>query len=258
MDNNVKELAKQFIDVVDQIEIQNKAAIETRNSIMNSITQLMEDNKENKEALAIAQNAIVILRQVSDDTVKEAYAFLEENLNTALAKMFRNSTRKIKIEESILRGQYPQLELRLEVENAKFRSLKSDSGHGIAQIVSLLCVLCLIVITGSRRILVMDEVISGVSVANREIISDIMWTFTEIGFQFIVNEHGFVPKGSCVHVLKVDGGVSKVVNQYIEHSGVYLQGESGKEYDYSQKQTDDDIDNNDIVNTTVDTQVISI
>lgn len=231
----LRQRVNSFISVVNQIEIENAAAERSRQSLENTITQLAEENKNNKEALDIATHAIEILRQVSDEAVSQAYGFLETSLNSALERMFENTTRKIEIKESIRNNQYPQLELILHVGNGKTRSLKTDSGHGLAQIVSLLSILSLIVITGSRRILVMDEVISGLSVHNRKIVSDVLWSFTEIGFQFIVNDHGFIPKGSHVYHLEMNGDVSGVKQHYIADSGVYLQGDGDKEYDYSNK-----------------------
>ena len=231
----IKQQVNSFISVVNQIEIENAAAIKSKQSLEETIKTLVEQNKQNKEALDIASNAITILRQVSDEAVSQAYGFLETSLNSALARMFSKTTRKIEIKEYIRNNQYPQLELVLHVGNGKTRSLKTDSGHGLAQIVSLLSILSLIVITGSRRILVMDEIISGLSVHNRKIVSDILWSFTEIGFQFIVNDHGFIPEGSHVYHLEMNGDVSGVKQDYIATTGVYLQGDGNKEYDYSIK-----------------------
>lgn len=231
----LRQKVNNFISVVNQIEIENVAAEKSKQSLEDTINRLAEQNKNNKEALDIASNAIIILRQVSDEAVSQAYGFLETSLNSALARMFKNTTRKIEIKESIRNNQYPQLELILHVGNGKTRSLKTDSGHGLAQIVSILSILSLIVITGSRRILVMDEVISGLSVHNRKIISDILWSFTEIGFQFIVNEHGFIAEGSHVYHLEMNGDVSSIKQDYIAKNGVYLQGDGNKDYDYSEK-----------------------
>ena len=86
--------------------------------------------------------------------------------------------------------------------------------------------ICLIHITHSRKILVMDEIISGLSVHNREVVADILWQFTKVGFQFIVNEHGFVPKGSKVYHLEMVGDVSGVKESYIETQGVYLNSDA--------------------------------
>lgn len=231
----LKQQANAFINVVDQIELENNAAKKSRESLEKTINDLIKDNNESKEALDIATHAIEILRQVSDEAVGKAYKFLEQSLNSALEKMFTNTTRKIELKESLRSGQYPQLEIILHVGNNKTRSLKSDSGHGLAQIVSLLSILSLIVITGSRRLLVMDEVISGLSVHNRKIVNDIMWTFTEIGFQFIVNEHGFIPEGSYVHHLEMVGDVSHIKQTYIAKKGVYLQSDGEEDYDYSEQ-----------------------
>lgn len=242
--------AEQFIKYVDKLELENSAAMRSRESLERTINQLIEKNKENAEALDIASHAIEILRSVSDETVGQAYKFLEQSLNSALERMFKNTVRKIEIKESIQRGQYPQLSVVLHVGKGKTRSLKNDSGHGIMQIVSLLSILCLIVITGSRRIVVMDEIISGLDVENRKIVNDIMWTFTEIGFQFIVSEHGFVPEGSKVYVLEMVGDVSGVKQSYIAKKGVYLQGRIDNPYDDIIEE-DEDKELEDLINESI-------
>ena len=225
--NSVSVKVNEFLKAVDEIERQQKASEQSRRMLEEQIKTLRETTKMNQEELDITTNAIEILRKVSDEAVDKSYRFLEESLNSSLERMFTNTTRKIKLHEFTRGGQYPQLEIELTVGNGKKRSLKADSGHGLAQIVSLLCILCLITRTNSRRILVMDEIISGLSVHNREIVSDILWTFTEIGFQFVVNDHGFVPKGSKVYHLEMVGDVSGVKETYIEKDGVYLNGSVG-------------------------------
>lgn len=237
----LKEQARQFIGVVEQIESQNRASEMAREQLIATINTLMENNKNNKEALDIATHAIELLTKVSDEAVGEAYGFLTESLNTALSRMFKNTTRKIKLKERMRNNQYPQLDVILFVGNGKTRSLKGNSGHGLAEIVSLLSILSLIVITGSRRILVMDEIISGVDIENRQIIDDILWTFVQIGFQFIINDHGFVPKGSHVYYLEMVGDVSGVKQDYIATNGVYLQGDSGYTEDKSTDEILEDI-----------------
>ena len=229
-----------FLNSVNQLEIEQAATIKSKEYLEKSIEELKLKIKDDKEALDIATNAIEILRRVSDEAVRQAYKFLETSLNASLERMFENTTRKIALKEYTRNNQYPQLEIELTVANGKVRSLKADSGHGLAQIVSLLSILSLIVITNSRRILVMDEVISGLSIHNREIITDILWTFTEIGFQFVVNEHGYVPRGAKVFHLEMVGDVSHVKESYIENKGVYLQGEYSGEAD-SDSDSDDTV-----------------
>jgi len=222
MQSTIEERIKAFINDVSAIEIRQEANIQKKHQLEKSIQRLLEDNKILMEQIDLYQNAIVILREVSDETVRKSYEFITENINNALERIFEKSQRKIRLHEYTRAGQYPQLEIILTVEGGKTRSLKSDSGHGLMQIVSLLFILCLIVITGSRRLLIIDEVLSGLSDRSREIISEIFWTFTQIGFQFIISEHGFIPKGAKVYHLQMDGGVSRVVNEYIEQDGVYL------------------------------------
>ena len=227
---------KQFLNDVNQLELDQAATIKSKQYLEKSILDLKMKIKDDKEALDIATNAIEILRKVSDEAVRQAYKFLEASLNASLERMFENTTRRIALKEYTRNNQYPQLEIELTFANGKVRSLKADSGHGLAQIVSLLSILSLIVITNSRRLLVMDEIISGLSIHNREIITDILWTFTEIGFQFVVNEHGYVPRGAKVYHLEMVGDVSHVKETYIENNGVYLQG------DYNDVNVDDDAD----------------
>lgn len=237
--SSVKDLQRQieqFSEQVREVEVTQQANIRMKEKLESEISAILEKSKENREALDICTNAIDILRAVSDEAVGKAYKFLEENLNAALDKMFTSTVRKVHLREYTRSGQYPQLEIELTVAGGKKRSLKADSGHGLAQIVSLMSILCLIVITNSRRILVMDEVLSGISVHNRQIMEEVLWTFTEIGFQFIVNEHGYVPKGSKVYHLEMVGDVSGVKESYIEKSGVYLNGNS----EYSDEIEDDD------------------
>lgn len=227
---DIKNMANTLLNNIEELELQQQANLKARKQLEEGINSLVEKNKNNKEALDIATHAIEILRQVSDEAVTQAYRFLEESLNSALERMFEHTTRKIRLHEYTRNNQYPQLEIELTVANGKKRSLKADSGHGLAQIVSLLSILSLIVLTNSRRILVMDEVISGLSVHNRKIVTDILWQFTQIGFQFIVNEHGYVPKGSKVFHLEMVGDVSGVKQSYIEESGVYLNNSEEDEY----------------------------
>jgi len=248
----------QFISIVDNIESENAAAIRSRQSLEATINEIMVSNEKNKEALDIATHAIEILRQVSDEAVTKAYEFLQESLNSALKKAFANTTRQIEIKESIRSNQYPQLELVLHVGNGKVRSLKTDSGHGIAQIVSLLSILSLIVITGGRRFLALDEVLSGLSVHNRQVVTDILWSFTEIGFQYIINDHGYIPEGSNVIHLEMVGDVSGIKKQYIAKNGVYLQSDGKREYNYTDEENnrENDVTEEIVEVMTEDTNVI--
>ena len=233
----------EFIYEVEDLDISQRANKRNKENLEKSIKEIMLRNSDNKEAREIATNAIQIIRQMSDEVVGEAYKFLETNINNALEKMFRNSTRKIQMKEWT-QGQYPQLQLDLDVGNGIIRSLKTDSGHGIAQIISLLSLLTLIVVTGSRRFVAIDEIVSGLSQKTRIILSDVLWTFTTIGFQFLCNEHGFVPKGARVYHMQSIGDVATVKRTYIERKGVYLDIENAGQQDSNNQDNLEQDDNN--------------
>lgn len=211
-----------FTKRVNDLEVEQRASIKTKERLLQSIQKIVEESDLKQDELETVTNAISILRIVSDNSVKESYEYITSSVNAALERIFEGSHRSIRLEESTLKGQYPQLEVILEVGNGVERSLKFNSGHGLTQVISLLCIITIIVITKSRRILVMDEILSGLSDSTREIIADIMWTFTDIGFQFVVCEHGFIPKGAYVYELKNVNDTGVIDKQYYEENGVYL------------------------------------
>ena len=171
-----------------------------------SIVTLSAALKDNKEALGL-------LNTVKDMNTAQSYAFIEHNLNIALEKVFNGSVRRIRLVEGTYNSKYPELRLELITENNVKRSLKTDSGHGMRQVVSLLCTLCLICVS---------EVLTGLSPASRQAVDDILWAFADIGFQFLIVEHGFIAKGSQVYELKLENGVSKATHEYIADKGFYM------------------------------------
>lgn len=227
-----------FLKEARALSDEQKAVAKTREKLLSEILRLQSLCKENREAIDIATHAIEILQSTSEKSVEKAYEFLESSINSTLEKMFTHSTRKIKIETSDRNHQYPQLQLALYVGDGKKRSLKKQSGHGIGQIISFLTILTLIVITGSRRVVLMDEILSGVSAENKEILDTIMWSFTEIGFQFLMVEHGFIPKGAHVYELKMSGDATTVVNDWIQEEGFYADPKVEEQH----RKTDDDED----------------
>lgn len=207
--------ALEFLNSAESLIEANKVNIQTKANLEKQLEVLKKQSENNKKALDIATAAIEILNGISDEVVNKALKFLETELNAALNQMFVDSKRSIQIKQSMFRNQYPQLTFEVVTGSGAVRSLKSDSGHGLAQVVSLISTLSLIVITGARRFVILDEVISGVSIKNREIIDTILWAFADIGFQYIVNDHGYIPRGASVYEFKMIGDKSSCVNHYI-------------------------------------------
>lgn len=216
--------AEQYIAAVGQLKLEQAAQEKTKETLSARFNSYKEGIKQQTDQLDVVSNAVAILTKISDETVGKSYEFIKDSLNGALARVFEKSPRQIELREYTRGGAYPQLEVVVITENGIQRSLRDDSGHGISQIISLLTILSLIVITGQRRFLVLDEMLSGLSSNAAKIVSDILWAFADIGFQFVISEHGMVVKGSQVYVLESRAGVSSIKEAYVEPVGVYLDG----------------------------------
>ena len=225
MNELIRQRYENFMNNVEELEEFNRKQESTARFLIDKITELTKQKNLTKEQMDIASGGIRILQAISEKEIQKAYDFLETSINQTLEQMFEKSTRKIKLKKSLLRGQYPQLDVELIVENGKKRSLKRASGRGLGQITSFITLLSLIVLTGGRRILIMDEVLSGVSAKNKMVIEDVMWAFTDIGFQFLCVEHGFIPKGANVYELTLGGETSYVAENHIEEEGFYAEVE---------------------------------
>lgn len=209
-----------FDKEVTAMHVEQEAHKHNQNALAKRIDELTQTVKITEEEFIICRDAIEVLRQVSDQSVHDSYAFISKSVNMALSRIFPQE-RRIELRE-YTKGNHPQLEIILQVAGGKERSLKLNTGRGLTQIVSFLSILSIIVITKSRKLLVIDEILSGLSARSRRIIADIMWNFTTIGFQFIVNEHGFIPKGAKVYHLVNENDIGAIKNEYIEKNGVFL------------------------------------
>lgn len=219
----ISEEVKLTLKEIDNLVLNQNAKVQTKQILENSIREYKELILKTSKNLDIVVNALEILRQISDESVINSYRYIEKNINDALSRIFPEKTRQIKLVEG-RRGNYPQLEIQLIVENGKTRSLTSCTGHGVTQVISLLSNMCLIVINGGRRFLVLDEVMSGMSGNTLSVISDVLKAFAEIGFQYIIVEHGFIPEGSKVVVLESINDIGRIVDTYTEQHGVYMEG----------------------------------
>ena len=84
-----------------------------------------------------------------------------------------------------------------------------QSGTGLRQIVSVLFVICLIEVRKGRRLLILDERLSGLHSEAKRILSEIIKIFSEGGFQFIFVEYSLNTLGKLYNVEK-PGNEAKV------------------------------------------------
>lgn len=193
-------------------------AQEFRKQQVDHLRQLVAETEAEAVDLATEQllvdKALRLIIEAGDLVAEESYRFVMRSVNKILEKMFTDCTRSLRLTQKMV-GKNPTLTVEV-VADGVARDLSESSGNGIAQVVSLVCIICLIVLNGSRRLIVLDEVLSGVSEQNRPALSEALWAFTSVGFQFVVCDHIFVPDGAKVyHFANVDG-VSSVDNVYIQ------------------------------------------
>lgn len=221
--------AENLLSEITDLEIRQKVLHEQRISFESAIKEYESKLNVSKENLDVTEKAITVLQELSNDSVQKSYEVMQQNINEALKRIFPNKTREIEIRE-YPRGTNMQLEIVLHVENGVERSIANGSGHGVAQVISLLCIMTLIVFTGGRRFLVLDEVMSGMSKETKEAFDDVLHDFADIGFQFLIVEHNYTPKGSYVVELESKNELSKVVNTYMSLDGENLYDNNEEDY----------------------------
>lgn len=159
--------------------------------------------------------ALEYIGALSEDNTNKILDFITGVINNALAKIFPYSSRRIKLERSLYRDAYSHINLELQTEKGT-RSLALQSGRGLQQIISFLFTLTLIEVRKERKLLIMDEILSGLHSNAKAIIGDIMTMFAAEGFQFICVEYGLNDIGKVYLVEKV--GATATVNEF---QGVY-------------------------------------
>ena len=162
------------------------------------------------------QSAMDLISQVAEATIGNATTYLVESVNSTLERVFQGHGRYIQLRE-YKRGNSPQLEVEIYSSNGIKRSVEDGVGTGIAQIIGLLLNLGLIVLMNKRRIVILDEYLTGLHQEAWDILSEIILAFTEIGFQFLIVEHGDtkVIPGARVYVLQQENNYTKIVDSYI-------------------------------------------
>lgn len=171
---------------------------------------------DRKKELAKAQqdyinllNAQKLLSTVSDDNTEATLLFVSGVINKALAEIFKGDTRRIHLSRNLYGGNKPHIVVELENGKGEKLDMSIQSGTGLRQIVSVLFVICLIEVRKGRRLLILDERLSGLHSEAKRILSEIMNIFAEGGFQFIFVEYSLNTLGKLYNVEK-PGNEAKV------------------------------------------------
>jgi len=169
-----------------------------------------------REDLAKAQQDYVnlldaqrLLSTVSDDNTEATLLFVSGVINKALAEIFKGDTRRIYLSKKLYGGYKPHIVVELENGKGERLDMSIQNGTGLKQIISVLFVICLIEVRKGRRLLILDERLSGLHSEAKRILSEILNIFAEGGFQFIFVEYNLNTLGKLYNVEK-PGNEAKV------------------------------------------------
>lgn len=147
--------------------------------------------KDKEMALELLEKSLKIFQKVSDERNKNAKDALETVINWALSKAFTEQSYEVKIKEYADGRSGKIMEVYLvDMDTGNSRSLKFQTGTALSQIVSFLMMLTVIKFADASKLLILDEVFSGLE--DREAItmfSDILTSLAKNdGFQIILVE----------------------------------------------------------------------
>lgn len=131
-----------------------------------------------------------LLATVSDENTTAVLDYITSIINRTLGELFPHDNRRIYLEKSMFGGQHPHINIKLTGTDGHTRDLQLQTGTGLRQVISFLFILSFIEVRKERRLLIMDEILSGLHPEAKRIVTDIIQIFAEEGFQFAMVEYG--------------------------------------------------------------------
>lgn len=173
-------------------------------NIKAQIDSLLNKISEMNSEYVVMLEAQQLLATISDNNTTAVLDYMTGVINKALSEIFPYDSRRIFLEKKLHNGQYAHINVRLEASNGAVRDMVLQSGTGLRQVVSFLFLISTIEIRKGRRLLIMDELLSGLHPNAKRVIMDIIQIFSEEGFQFIFVEYGVDDVGKIYLVEKPD------------------------------------------------------
>lgn len=195
----------QFTNEIVIIEQNYKQAQDIKANIDVLTTKLNDMNIQYVNMIEAQQ----LLTTVSDSNTTTVLDYITGIINKTLGELFPHDSRRIYLEKSMYQGQYAHINIKLTGTNGKTRDLTLQSGTGLRQVISFLFVLSLIEIRKGRRLLIADELLSGLHPEAKRIVTDIISIFADEGFQFAFVEYGVNNLGK-VYLVEKPGAVATV------------------------------------------------
>ena len=176
----------EFTQMISALEIEKSQADVIQDKINSLIAQLEDMNK----SYVVMVEAQQLLATVSDTNTTAVLDYITSIINKTLGELFPHDSRRIFLDKTMYQGQHAHINIKLTGSNGKVRDLTLQSGTGLRQVISFLFVLSLIEIRKGRRLLLADELLSGLHPEAKRIVTDIIQIFAEEGFQFAFVEYG--------------------------------------------------------------------
>ena len=195
----------QFTNEIIMIEQSYKQAQDIKVNIDVLTTKLNDMNIQYVNMVEAQQ----LLTTVSDANTTAVLDYITGIINKTLGELFPHDSRRIYLEKTMYQGQHAHINIKLTGTNGKTRDLTLQSGTGLRQVISFLFVLSLIEIRKGRRLLIADELLSGLHPEAKRIVTDIISIFADEGFQFAFVEYGVNDLGK-VYLVEKPGAVATV------------------------------------------------
>lgn len=186
-----------------------------RKDLRSQRMELLDELMKLNEYLADSRQAQQLLGTVADERTNRVLGHVTSIINKALAEIFPSSTRYITLDRKLHADKHPHINVTLNVGDGITRDMKLQSGAGLQEIVSFLYRICLLEVTGGRKFIKMDEILSGVHDDAIKIVVDFIQIFANGGFQFLIVDYRIREKIGAMYEINKVGSVA-TVNELLE------------------------------------------
>ena len=166
------------------------------------VDKMIKQLEEKNQQYLVMLEAQKLLVSISDQNTNAVLDYITGIINKTLGELFPHDSRRIYLEKTMYKGQYAQINIKLTGTNGKTRDLQLQTGTGLRQVISFLFILSTIEIRKGRRLLLADELLSGLHPEAKRIVMEILQIFAEDGFQFAFVEYGVNDVGRIYMVEK--------------------------------------------------------
>ena len=178
------------------------------------VDKMIKQLEEKNQQYLVMLEAQKLLVSISDQNTNAVLDYITGIINKTLGELFPHDSRRIYLEKTMYKGQYAQINIKLTGTNGKTRDLQLQTGTGLRQVISFLFILSTIEIRKGRRLLLADELLSGLHPEAKRIVMDILQIFAEDGFQFAFVEYGVNDVGRIYMVEKPNEVITPLDGKY--------------------------------------------